>query len=98
LTGPDAGHALDAVLADLVTGAERWRGEEADGTSGIRSLPEAEEVEHGADRGLIPPDRIDPADFARPVDRGRSLLPRPGAEGRLPLAALEPCCPPGLMA
>jgi hypothetical protein len=68
LTRPDEGRVFDSVLADLVAGADRSRGDEADGTSGGRGMPEAGGVEDGPAPERIPPDRIPPAGFARPVE------------------------------
>jgi hypothetical protein len=67
-TGSDAGQVLDAVLADLVTDTDRSRGEEADGRGGVPGLPGAGEVEDAAEPERIPPARIDPTGFARPVE------------------------------
>jgi hypothetical protein len=82
---------LDAVLADLFTGADLSRGQEADRTSGVAGLPGPWGVEDGTTSERIPLDWIDPADFARPVgltpgeisggpDRRRLL----GSSGPLP--------------
>jgi hypothetical protein len=68
LTGPDAGEVLDSALADLVKGADRSHGEEADGNGGVQGLPGAGDVEDGTAPERIPPDRIDPAGYARPVE------------------------------
>jgi hypothetical protein len=67
LGGPDAGPVLNAALADLFTDAERSPDEEAVGRSGVPGLPGAGEVEDGTTPERILPDRIDPADLARPV-------------------------------
>ena len=67
LGGPDAGPVLDAALADLVTDADRSRGEEGDGNRGVPGFSGAGEVEDAIEPERIPPDRIDPADLARPV-------------------------------
>jgi hypothetical protein len=68
LIEPDAGRALDSALAGLVTDVDPSRGEDGDVTSGGRVLPGAGEVEDGTTPERIPTDRIDPSEFARPVE------------------------------
>jgi hypothetical protein len=74
-TGPDADHVLDAALADLVTDADPSRGERADGSSGVRSLPGPAAVEDGTTPERIPPGRIDPTEFVRPAELPRRVPP-----------------------
>jgi hypothetical protein len=81
LTRPDAGEVLDAMLADLVTDADRSRGEEGDGNRGVPGFSGAGEVEDAIEPERIPPDRIDPTGVARPLEPpprvrsfGRSLI------------------------
>jgi hypothetical protein len=70
--GPEAGRVLDSALADLVTDADKPRGEDADGTSGVRVLPGARDVPDGTAPQQIRFHRIDPTEFSRPL----VLLPR----------------------
>jgi hypothetical protein len=72
--GPEAGRVLDSALADLVTVADKPRGEDADGTSGGRVLPGARDVPDGTTPERIRSDRIDPTELVRPV----GLPPRVG--------------------
>jgi hypothetical protein len=65
-TGPDVRWVLDAVLADLVTDADRSCGEPVDGRSGVPGLPG--DVDDCTEPERIPRHRIDPAGFARPVE------------------------------
>jgi hypothetical protein len=80
MSAPDTGRVLDSALTDLVIDADRWRGEVADaeGTDGL-ALPGAGDVEDGPAPERIPPDRIDPAETARPV--GLPLPVRPSERG-----------------
>jgi hypothetical protein len=68
LTGPDADHVLDSVLADPVTDADPSRGDRADGTTGLSGLPAEGHVEDGTGTEPIRSDRIDPTEYARPVE------------------------------
>jgi hypothetical protein len=68
LTTPDTGRVLDAALADLVTRADPALNVEVGGTSGVQRLPGTRHVEDGTTPKRIPTDRIDPAEFARPVE------------------------------
>jgi hypothetical protein len=68
LTRPDAGAVLEAMLADRVTDVDQSPGAEADRNSGVPGLPGAGEVKDATELERIPPDRIDPAGFARPVE------------------------------
>jgi hypothetical protein len=68
LTGPNAAQVLDAVLTDLVTDADRSRGVETDGISGVPGLPGTGDVEDGTRPERIPPARNDPTGSARPVE------------------------------
>jgi virginiamycin B lyase len=87
MTAPDTGRVLDSALRDLVTDADRWRGEGADaeGTDG-RALRGAGDVEDNPAPERIPPDRTDPAETARPV--GLPLPVRPSERGLIRMDAM----------
>ena len=84
-TGPDADRVLDAALTHLVTGADPSRGERTDGTTQLKVLPAEGDVEDGTGMEPIRSDRIDPTEFARPVELPLRIRPvergviRPGS-------------------
>jgi hypothetical protein len=67
LTGPEAVRVLDSALADLVTDADQSQGEDVDGTSGVRVLPGAGDVEDGTAPQQIRFHWINPTEFSRPL-------------------------------
>jgi hypothetical protein len=79
LTGPDAGEALDAALADLVPDADRSRGEDAAGSRGVPGLPGAGDAEDGTGPGPIRSVPINPIESARPA--GLPVRMRPVERG-----------------
>jgi hypothetical protein len=89
MTGPDADHRLDSVLADLVADADRSRGDAADGTSGVRGRPGAGGVGDGTTPERIPLDRIDPTESARPAAAEPPLRVRPVERGPLGMDAIS---------
>jgi hypothetical protein len=64
--GPEAERVLNSALANLVTASDQSRGEDAAGTSGVRVLPGAGDVEDCTGPEPMRSHRIDPTEFVRP--------------------------------
>jgi hypothetical protein len=68
LTGPDADHVLDSVLAELVTDADRWRDGAGGGTDEVLPLPDAGDARDGSGPVAIRSKEARPDPVSRPME------------------------------